>query len=114
METLASMTNSSGSLLVPMVNKTICIHIDSIIRIEASSNYSKIYCTGQSLPIVVAKVLRWFAETLPQHSFARVHRSHLVNKGYIVGISKDRVILESGTEIGISRRKRKTCLDKLS
>ncbi|TMI69399.1 MAG: LytTR family transcriptional regulator [Bacteroidetes bacterium] len=114
METLTLTRNNGGSLPMPMVNKTLCIDIDSIVRIEASSNYSKIYCKGQALPIVVAKVLRWFEERLPQHSFARVHRTHLVNKKYMVGIRNDKVILETGTQIGISRRKRKTCLDKLS
>jgi two-component system LytT family response regulator len=114
METLTLSKNNSGTLLLPMANKTICINIDSIIRIEASSNYSKIYCKGQALPIVVAKVLRWFEERLPQHSFARVHRTHLVNKKYMVGIRNDKVILETGTQIGISRRKRKTCFDQLS
>jgi two-component system LytT family response regulator len=114
METLTLNRNNSGTLLMPMADKTLCIDIDSIVRIEASSNYSKIYCNGQALPIVVAKVLRWFEEKLPQHSFARVHRTHLVNKKYMVGIRNDKVILETGTQIGISRRKRKTCWDKLS
>ncbi|HET6996085.1 MAG TPA: LytTR family DNA-binding domain-containing protein [Chitinophagaceae bacterium] len=111
---MESLALSSSSLLLPMVNRTLCIHVDSIVRIEASSNYSKIFCKGQPMPIVAAKVLRWFEERLPENSFARVHRTHLVNKKYMVGIKNNKVILETGTQIGISRRKKKICMIKLS
>ncbi|MFI5129523.1 MAG: LytTR family transcriptional regulator DNA-binding domain-containing protein [Chitinophagales bacterium] len=60
-------------LLLPSSDKTLCIPLDSIIRIEASSNYSKVFCKDQRFPIVVAKVLKWFEERLPRGSFARVH-----------------------------------------
>jgi hypothetical protein len=58
-------------LLLPTSAGTLCLPLDSIIRVEASSNYSKVYCTGQAFPIVVAKVLRWFEERVPQPLFIR-------------------------------------------
>lgn len=94
-------------LLLPTSAGTLCLSLDSIIRVEASSNYSKVYCKDQAFPIVVAKVLRWFQERLPQSLFARVHRTHLVNRMRIVSIKSNAVMLESGTEISVSRRKRK-------
>lgn len=97
-------------LLLPTSAETLCIPLDSIIRIEASSNYSKVFCKDQSFPIVVAKVLRWFEDKLPHHLFARVHRTHLVNKMYMVSIKNNNILLESGMQISISRRKRRNCL----
>jgi two-component system LytT family response regulator len=103
----------SDVLLLPVSPETLCIPLDSIIRIEASSNYSKVFCKDQSFPIVAAKVLRWFEERLPQQVFVRVHRTHLVNKKYVVAIRNNNVLLESGMQISISRRKRKKCFPHL-
>ncbi len=97
-------------LLLPAPGETLCIPIDSIVRVEASSNYSKVYCKDQRFPVVVAKVLAWFEQRLPQDLFVRIHRSHLVNKLHMVAIKKSKVLFETGTEISISRRKRKNCL----
>lgn len=97
-------------LLLPISSGTLCIPLDSIVRIEASSNYSKVFCKDQRFPVVAAKVLRWFEQRLPQQLFARVHRKHLVNKMHMVAVKDNNVILETGIQIGISRRKRKSCL----
>jgi two-component system LytT family response regulator len=94
-------------LLLPTAAETLYIPVDSIIRIEASSNYSKVYCKDKSFPIVVAKVLRWFEEKLSEQFFTRVHRTHLVNKKFIVSIRENNILLQSGMFISISRRKKK-------
>ena len=69
-------------LFLPIIYGTEKIKISSIIRIEAISNYSKIFfADGKTL--VVAKVLRWFDEKLPVQQFIRVHRTHFVNKSFM-------------------------------
>lgn len=79
-----------------------------IIRVEASSNYSKIYFLhGQ--PMLVAKVLRWFEKQLPPQMFTRVHRSHLVNNNFIEEInggSRKVIVLSNGEKIMMSRRRK--------
>lgn len=82
---------------------------EHIIRIEALSNYSKLYLTN-SRPIVLPKVLHWFEDRLPNQIFARVHRSHLVNKLFakeIIGTQNKTLILSTGECISMSRRLRK-------
>jgi two-component system LytT family response regulator len=101
------------TLLLPTANKIHCINVDSIIRIEASSNYSKLYCCNQPHPIIACKVLRWFEDQLPQEFFLRIHRTHLINKKYLAAITTHNVILESGELISISRRKRKIWMASL-
>jgi two-component system LytT family response regulator len=79
-----------------------------IIRIQAASNYSRIYFEDGS-NMVVAKLLRWFQHSLPDQMFVRVHKSHLVNKHFIkdiAGISKKTIVLNNGESIVMSRRKR--------
>jgi two-component system LytT family response regulator len=78
-----------------------------IIRIQAFSNYSRIYFADGS-NMVVAKLLRWFQYSLPDQMFVRVHKSHLINKHFIkdiAGISKKTILLHNGECIEMSRRK---------
>jgi two-component system, LytTR family, response regulator len=59
--------------------------------------------------MVVAKVLHWFEDMLPRAMFARVHRSHLVNKMYMQEISGTNygvLLLNNGDGVAISRRKK--------
>src|ERR1041384_1014300 len=89
--TSQSQVHQAPVLLLPTVTETLCIPFNSIIRIEASSNYSKVFCKGRPFPVVVAKVLRWFEDRLPQHLFTRIHRTHLINKAHIVAVRYDHV-----------------------
>ena len=85
---------------------------EHIVRIEAISNYSKIYFTN-GYPMTVAKVLQWFQQQLPEEMFARVHRSHLVNKLFVTRIISQKqssVQMSNGETINISRRKKATII----
>ena len=59
---------------------------DNIIRVEASSNYCKIFFMNER-PLVVAKVLQWFEEKLPTDTFYRIHRGHIINRLYVTDIT---------------------------
>ena len=92
---------------IPYVGGMHLVQPENIIRIEASSNYSKIYFSN-SKPMTVAKVLHWFEDQLPQQMFARVHRSHLVNKMFMCHVNGGKyktLVLNNGENIAISRRK---------
>ena len=79
--------------------------ISNIIRVEASSCYSKIYFNNER-PLFVSKVLQWFEDHLPAETFCRIHRTHLVNRMYVTGVSdRSSVALINGEIIQISRRK---------
>ncbi len=84
------------------------IAIGNIIRVEALSNYCKLYVKDEKATIV-AKVLRWFEDELPSDLFTRVHRSHLINMAYIDTYSYSDVatiLLKDNSSITISRRKK--------
>ena len=80
----------------------------SIIRVEAVSNYCKLFfANGKTM--VVAKVLAWFDEQLANKGFVRLHRSHLVNMHFILCWDNERkatVVLKDYYSIPVSRRKK--------
>lgn len=88
------------------------IDTNTIIRIEAKSNYSKLYFdNGKSL--LVAKVLGWFEEQLSADQFVRTHRTHFINKSFISFFksSTSKIELVNGEWIEVSRRKKRFFLE---
>lgn len=87
----------------------------TIVRIEASSNYSKLYFKNDK-PLIVAKVLHWFEDKLEELSFYRIHRTHIVNKEFIATISIDNNVLTlaNGEQLKISRRRKENILRRLA
>ena len=83
------------------------LRIENILRVEAHSNYSKFYFSNQEPPLVVSKVLQWVQDRLPPELFARVHRSHLVNKRHLmaIDISNKSLVLSNGDRVAMSRRR---------
>jgi two-component system, LytTR family, response regulator len=95
----------TNSISIPVVNGTIIKQAQHIIRVQASSNYCRIYCDDEPYPITVARVLAWFQELLPQQDFIRTHRTHLVNRQYIKSKTDSHMLLQNGESICISKRR---------
>jgi len=77
---------------------------DEIVRLEASSNYTNIFFTDKR-KLLTAKVLKDFVQMLEPFGFLRTHRSHLVNRQYIVSIdAQNNIIMKDASVAEISRR----------
>ena len=100
------MEQSNSIILTTYYGKE-AIAFDKILRIEAISNYSKLYFTdGKTL--VVSKVLQWFEEHLLKEQFIRVHRSHLINIDYIQQYNNkgiQTITLKDNSFFQVARRK---------
>ena len=97
-----------NNIKIPGVCKSHTISAATIIRVEASGNYSRIYFEDGSR-LLTAKVLRWFQQTLPADMFARVHRGHLVNKLFVKemeGVQTKKLLMHNGESIAVSRRRK--------
>jgi two-component system, LytTR family, response regulator len=93
------------SFLLPTNKGKEFIVVDKIMRIEASSNYSKLFFKDGTT-LVVAKVLHWFEDKLGATDFIRVHRSHLINIIYIEQYNRSRtIILNDNSFFTIAKRK---------
>ncbi len=88
------------------------IPIKNILHVESKSNYSKIYLPEEK-SITVSKILKDFEEMLLPYNFLRIHNSHLINLNYIKKYMRKnggQVMLQDGTIIEISRRKKEEFL----
>jgi two-component system, LytTR family, response regulator len=85
---------------------------EDIICLQASSNYTRLYLTGQR-NIFSAKTLKEYESLLPQNNFYRVHSSYLINTKHICHISaKGEIGLSQNISVHISKR-RKTRIKSL-
>jgi two-component system, LytTR family, response regulator len=99
-------------LIVPASEATHTLHVADIVRIQAKSNYSKIYLNNQRC-ITVSKVLHWFEEQVCLSNFIRSHRSHLINKQFVlqyhsINNAGGVAYLCNGEKINISRRRKQS------
>ena len=85
---------------------------EEIIRLEASSNYTRIFFTNKT-KILSAKVLKEFALMLEPFGFLRIHRTHLVNRQHIYCVTKGKVIMKDASEAEISRRMKNGIMSQL-
>lgn len=85
---------------------------EEIIRLEASDNYTHIYCEGFPL-FIASRVLKEYEELLAPHGFVRIHRSHIVNKLFVKTINRGSAILYDETKLDISRRKKAKAVQAL-
>lgn len=77
-----------------------------IIRLQAHSNYTYVYFKNHP-PVLMAKVLRVYAELLRPFGFVRTHRSHLVNPQYIHDVDEQgNLRMQDASHAEISRRRK--------
>ncbi len=100
------------SLIFGTSKGAVAINVNHIVRIAASSSYSRLFfVNGKTM--VVSKVLKWFEQQLAPGSFLRIHRGHLVNIQCIsyYCAQQGKLMLNNNEWVAISRRKREICSD---
>ncbi|HEX6332709.1 MAG TPA: response regulator [Flavisolibacter sp.] len=99
---------------VSTLDSILFILVKDIIRIEALSNYSKIYLLSGKT-VTTSKTLKHLEEQLNIYRFLRPHKSHLVNVRYITRYSKaDNFLqLQDGSRIEVSRQRKADILSQL-
>jgi len=88
----------------------------NIVFCKANGNYSNFYLkSGEK--IMVTKIIKEFEQLLSPDIFLRIHQSHIVNLKcvgrYIKG-EGGMVVMSDGTELNVSRRKKKELIRRLS
>ncbi len=109
---LANPKSQEDHIALPANDGLEFIQIKQIVRIESSSNYSKVFLqNGQSL--LVTRQLKDFEELLQDYRFYRVHHSHLINLNYIAKYIRGdggQITMRNGDVIDVSRRKKEVFL----
>ncbi|WP_299891723.1 LytTR family DNA-binding domain-containing protein [uncultured Lacinutrix sp.] len=104
--------NVDGKITIPQQDGFEIISIADILFCKADDNYTEIYLNNNKRKIV-SKTLKHFEETLKGSSFARVHKSYLVNVNEVVKYVKGKggsVILSNGKEVMVSPSKKSELL----
>jgi len=92
------------------------VSCEDVIRLEASSNYTHIYCVGGKKH-TVARLLKEYEEQLTPQGFMRIHSSHLVNLSHITQYLRGDggyVVMSDGEQLEVSRRKKNDLLKVLT
>ncbi len=98
----------NNKLLISTSDTLNVIDIDTIIRCESSRNYTILYLSGDKT-LVASKTLMDFEQTLKQHDFLRIHKSHLVNVNFVekyVKTGGGHMLLKNGTQLPVAVRKK--------
>ena len=115
MQKLHQPAKSINKIALPTMEGLQLIYVDSIISCEADSNYTILLLKGNK-KVIVSTTLKEIEESLEDYSFARVHRSYLVNLNEVERYIKGEggyLIMSDGSNIDVSRNKKENLLKKL-
>lgn len=109
------MPATDRKIVLKDLNAMYVVSVASIIRCEASDNYTTFFLADQT-PIVVSRPLKEYDDLLTPLNFLRVHQSHLVNLHYLQQFNKrdGGIVLKDGSEVPVSSRKREILIDVIS
>ncbi len=116
LDLLLNNINQIDKIALTTLNGVEFVRIENIIRCEADSNYTVFYLTGNK-KVMVSKSLKEYEDILSAKGFFRIHKSVIINlsflKKYIKG-DGGTVILEDGSELQVSRRRKEEFLEVIA
>ncbi len=103
----AKPVRAEGKITLPQQDGFQVLEVSDIYFCKADDNYTEIYLEKKK--IVVSKTLKYFEDALQSYSFARIHKSYLVNVSEVVKYKKGKggsVVLSNGKELSVSASKK--------
>ena len=104
--------NVHGKITIPQLDGFEVLNTSDILYCKADDNYTEIHLNTNKKKIV-SKTLKYFEDILIDSSFARVHKSYLVNVNEVVKYVKGKggsVVLSNGKEIMVSASRKSELL----
>lgn len=100
-------------LALPTSEGTFFFSPADIIRLEGENNYTRFYFINHR-PMLLSRTLKEYDEILAGHGFIRTHKSHLINKKYVVNFTAEGFVqLNDNSRVEVSRRRREEVLAAL-
>ncbi len=100
-----------GKITLPQQDGFQVLNVSDILYCKADDNYTEIYLENKK--ILVSKTLKYFEEALSEFTFARIHKSYLVNVNEVVKYKKGKggsVVVSNGKQLLVSAAKKKELL----
>ena len=91
------------------------VRLEDIVYLQSDGNYTLFFLQNDE-KLIISKSLKDYEKLLPAKQFFRIHQSYLVNIQYVKKILKEdggSVIMHSGQQLPISRRKKEAFLNLL-
>jgi two-component system LytT family response regulator len=89
------------------------IFFSDILYLEGFKDYTKIFLTGASAPLLVLHNLKYFEDLLQESEFVRIHRSYIVPIRMITTISRKAVTI-GNTSLPVSENYRERLFSIIS
>jgi len=115
---IATSNKDQQKIALPLQDEIRYASVASIIRCEASNNYTYVMLDSNE-KLLVCKTLKEFAGLLKLYGFVRTHQSHLVNRKFVKSYLKEDggvLLLTDKTKIPVSKAHRidvKTALQQV-
>ncbi|MCB9232012.1 MAG: response regulator transcription factor [Bacteroidia bacterium] len=91
------------------------VELSQVVRLQGENNYTRFFL-ADGTNILVSKTLKDYDSMLESNDFIRVHQSHIVNLSFVKSFIKTDggyLVMEDGSEVGVSRAKKQDLLDRL-
>ena len=119
LETLIQSIQTERDLIrkvsIPTIEGIILLPLSDIIYVEAMRSYAQFHLSNGK-KIIASRPIGDFEDVLPDPTFFRIHKSHTVNLNYVERYIRGEggsVILQDGSEIGVSRTAKAELLRRL-
>jgi len=102
-------------LLIPFYDRKRTVSVDEIVRLEGSGNYTNFFLRDGT-KMLVSRTLKEYEALLDGQAFVRVHKSCIVNLGFVrkFFVKKEGELeLTDGQQVKISRRRAQMFMDRI-
>ena len=97
---IGNVEGEESDIFVKTDYRMVKVSIQDIRYVEGMSEYLKLHLDSQPKPIITLLAMKALEEKLPPN-FMRIHRSYIVNLDKIQEVNKNRVIMDSDTNLPI-------------
>lgn len=97
------------------INEYILTTEENIVSCHSSGNYTEVHLED-GRKVVISKTLKDVERSFRTRWFVRVHHSHLINLKHAIKFLKkdgDRLLLDNGNEVMVSRSKKKDLMERI-
>lgn len=102
-------------IALPTMQGLELVSINSIISCSANNNYTEFFLSDKK-KLLISRTLKEIEELLEDHSFIRVHHSHIVNLNAVSRYVKGEggyLIMSDGSNVDVSRSRKELLIQKL-
>lgn len=102
-------------LMIPFYDRKRTISVDEIVRLEGSGNYTNFFLKDGT-KMLVSRTLKEYEILLDGQAFVRVHKSCIVNLGFVrrFFVKKEGELeLTDGQQVKISRRRAQMFIERI-